>query len=115
MWVGSLVLIAYLALTVVNFLQWKRGTTIGLGRQLSMAGGALLLVQIVLGFNLLAGDHSISALHYLFALATLIPVGIEHGMARGKDSESERNRLAMFATAGTTVLVLIAYAIAEAR
>lgn len=115
MWVGSAVLLAYLTLTVVNFMQYRRGSTVSWARELSMGAALLLLVQIVLGFNLLASDHKISALHYVFALAALIPVGIEHGMVRGKEQASDRARLATFATAGTTLLVLIAYAIAESR
>jgi hypothetical protein len=115
MWVGTAVLVAYLTLTVANFLQYRRGTTISWARELSMGAALLLLVQIVLGFNLLASDHTITPLHYLFALAALIPVGVEHGMVKGKELATDRARLATFATAGTTLLVLVAYAIAESR
>lgn len=115
MWVGSLVLLAYLVLTVANFIQLRGNSTISWARTLSMVAGVLLFIQIALGFNLLGGDHSITATHYIFALAALIPVGIEHGVARGKELASDRARWSTFATAGTTLLVLIAYAIAESR
>src|SRR5688572_28691754 len=111
--VGSLVLLAYLALTVVNVVQMRQGRTIGFARQLSMAAALLLLVQIVLGFNLLAGDHSITGFHYIIALATLITVGLEHGMANSRPTEAERLKIATLATAGTTILVFIAYMIGE--
>jgi hypothetical protein len=111
--VGSLVLIAYIALTIVNVVQLRRGRTIGFARQLSMAAALLLLIQIVLGFNLLAGDGDITVLHYLFALATLITVGAEHGMANSRPTEAERLKVATLATAGTTILVFIAYLIGE--
>ena len=115
MWVGTLVLIAYLALAIVNGLQVSGSRTIAWTRPLSMTAALLLLVQYTLGFGLLGGDHSITALHYLIALAALIPVGIEHAVANTQDVPGNRARLAMFATAATTVLVLIAYAIAESR
>jgi hypothetical protein len=111
--VGSLVLLAYLALTIVNVIQLRGGRTIGFARQLSMAAALLLLVQIVLGFNLLAGDRSITGLHYIIALATLITVGLEHGMANSRPTEAERLKIATLATAGTTILVFIAYMIGE--
>lgn len=115
MWVGTAVLVAFLTLTVVNFMQYRNGSTISWARELSMGAALLLLVQIVLGFNLLASDHTISPLHYVFALLALVPVGMEHGMVKGKELASDRARLATFATAGTTLMVLIAYAIAESR
>jgi hypothetical protein len=111
--VGTLVLIAYVALTIMNFIQMQRGRSIGFARQLSMAAALSLLVQIVIGFNLLAGDGDVTVLHYLFALATLITVGAEHGMANSRPTESERLKIATLATAGTTILVIIAYLIGE--
>lgn len=111
--VGSLVVIAYIVLAVVNWIQFRRNEDISWSRQLSMLAGALLLVQIALGFNLLAGDHSITAAHYIVALLALVPVGVEHSMAKARESRSERQRLTALATTGTAVVALIAYAIAE--
>ena len=111
--VGALVLIAYIALTIINLVQMRRGRSIGFARHLSMASALLLLVQIVLGFNLLTGDGEITVLHYLIALATLITVGAEHGVANSRPTEAERLKIATLATAGTTILVFIAYLIGE--
>ena len=111
--VGSLVLLAYLALTIVNALQLRGGRTISFARPLSMAAALLLLVQLVLGFNLLAGDREITAIHYLVGLATLITVGAEHGYANSRPTEAERLKIATLATVGTTILVFIAYMIGE--
>ena len=74
----------------------------------------LLLLQYVLGFGLLA-DHDITAAHYLVALAAIIPVGNEHMVASTQEAPITRARLGLFASAATTVLVLVAYAIAESR
>ena len=115
MWVGTAVLIAYLALAIVNGLQIRGDRTISWTRQLSMTAALLLLVQYTIGFGLLGGDHSITAFHYLIALAALIPVGIEHAVANTQEVPGNRERMATFAAAATTVLVLIAYAIAESR
>lgn len=112
--VGTLVLIAYIALTIVNGLQLSGARTFSWSRQLSMAAAGLLFLQYVLGFSLL-GSHSITPAHYLIALAAIIPVGYEHMVANTQETTSTRARLGMFAAATTTVLVLIAYAIAESR
>jgi peptidoglycan/LPS O-acetylase OafA/YrhL len=113
--IGSLVVIAYIVLAVVNWVQLRRNEDISWSRQLSMLAGVLLLAQIAIGFNLLAGDHSMTAAHYIVALLALVPVGVEHSMARARETQSERHRLAALATTGTAVVVLIAYAIAESR
>jgi hypothetical protein len=111
--VGTLVVLAFLALTVVNVLR-VTGRQITWARQLSFAAAGLLLLQYVLGFSLLGSDHSITAWHYLFALSAILTVGIEHGMANAQ-APSGNARLAAAATAGTTVLVLIAYAIGSSQ
>jgi hypothetical protein len=110
--VGTLVVLAFLALTVVNILR-VTGRQITWARQLSFAAAGLLFLQYVLGFSLL-GDHSITAWHYLFALSAILTVGIEHGMANAQ-APSGNARLAAAATAGTTVLILIAYAIGSSQ
>ena len=82
---------------------------------MSMAAAGLLLLQYVIGFGLLGGDHSITATHYLLAMAAIIPVGYEHMVANTQERGAARARLGLFAAAATTVLVLIAYMIAETR
>ena len=110
--VGTLVVLAFLALTVINVLQ-MRGKAITWSRQLSFGAAGLLFVQYVIGFNLLSGDHSVSAWHFLFALGAIITVGLEHGKANTIEEVSRRARLASLFTAGTTALVIIAYVIAK--
>jgi hypothetical protein len=112
--VGTLVLIAYIALTITNGVQMSGARTISWARHLSMAAAGLLLFQYALGFGLL-GSHSITPAHYLIALAAIVPVGYEHMVANTNEIASTRARLGMFAAAATTVLVLIAYVIAESR
>jgi hypothetical protein len=112
--VGTLVLIAYVALAITNGMQLSGARTFSWSRQLSMAAAGLLLLQYVLGFGLL-GSHSITATHYLVALAAIIPVGYEHMVANTQDVPSTRARLGMLAASATALLVLIAYAIAESR
>ena len=110
--VGTLVVIAYLALTVVYVLELT-GRQISWSRQLTAVAAGLLLVQYALGFILLGGDHDVSPFHYIFALGTILTVGIEHAIASGRDSGAPNLRLAAAAAAGTTTLALIAYAIAQ--
>lgn len=112
--IGTLVLLAYIAVTVVNVMG-IRGKTFSFSKNLSFLAAGLLFLQYVIGFSLLGGDHSITPLHYLFALAAIIPVGVEHGMANAQENPSKKARIAAAAAAATTVTVLIAYAIAESR
>jgi hypothetical protein len=113
--VGSLVVLAYLVLAVGNAIQLSGDRTLTWTRQLSMAAALLLLLQYVLGFSLLGNDHSITASHYIFALAALISVGVEHAVAYPQEDKTTRARLATMATSATALLVLIAYLIAESR
>lgn len=110
--IGTLVVIAYLALTVVYILQLT-GRTITWSRQLSFGAAGLLAFQYVLGFGLLSGDYDVSPFHFLFALAALVPVGAEHGMASTREDVRERSKIGAVAAAATTTLALIAYAIAQ--
>ena len=110
--VGTLVILAFLALTVVYILQLT-GRQITWSRPLSAAAGGLLLVQYGLGFALLGGDNDVSPFHFLFALATILTVGLEHAMTGSRGGGSPNLRLAAAAAAGTTTLALIAYAIGQ--
>ena len=115
LWVGSILVLAYIVLTIANGMQISGTRTFAWTRQLSMGAAGLLLVQIVLGFNLLAGDHSINGVHYLFALAAIATVGFEHAKASTEPEANMRARMLTFATAGTTALILIAYAIGQSN
>jgi hypothetical protein len=108
--VGTLVVLAFLALTVVNVLRMT-GREIAWARPLSFAAAGLLLVQYVIGFGLLGDDHDVTAWHYLIALAAIITVGVEHGIANAQLPRTGNARLATAATAATTLQTIVAYAI----
>lgn len=111
--VGTLVVLAFLVLTVVNVLR-ATGRQIGWARPLSFGAAGLLVLQYLLGFSLLGSGHKITAWHYLFALSAILTVGVEHGMANAQPP-SANARLAAAATAGTTILTIIAYAIGQSN
>ena len=111
--VGTLVVVGYLALVVVYFLG-MRGKQIGLARPLSMAAGAALLVQYMLGFSLLGGTGvKPSPIHYVLALAAIVTVGAEHALAPGQDTPEKRSRTAFIASLGTLILVAVAYSLGQ--
>lgn len=112
MTIGSLVVLGYLVLLVLNVLS-MRETSYPWLRPLSFGVAGLLILQYVIGFSLLADDPDQNALHYVVALATLIPVGFEHAVANARTNVVERGRLAALANAATLVLVLAAYLIGE--
>ena len=110
--VGTLVVVIYLVLTVGNILR-ASGKMAPWTRPLSMVGALVLVVQYLLGFSLLGSDRSISAVHYLFALAAILTVGLEHSV--GRDQTTKAARTAALATAGTLILTLVAYAIGSSN
>jgi hypothetical protein len=110
--IGTLVVLAFLALTVVNVLQIT-GKQITWSRQLSFGAAGLLALQYVIGFSLLGGDHDITPFHYLFALLALVTVGLEHAKADKEENEATRARMGAAFAAATTVIVIIAYAIGQ--
>ena len=112
--VGTLVVVALLALTVVNVLRLT-GREIAFGRALSGIAALLLLVQYALGFWLLGEGHAYRASHIAFALLALVGVGLEHGYARTRRDPRARAVASLVATALTFVLVLIAHFIGSSR
>lgn len=114
--VGALVVLSFLALAVVNVLR-ATGKQITWAKQLSFTAAGLLVLQYVLGFSLLGSDHKITGWHYLFALAAIITVGIEHGMGNAREQEKPGSgiRVAAAASAITTILVIVAYAIGQSQ
>lgn len=97
---------------MMAYLRGMQGHELAGTRQLSMAAGTVILVQWALGFVLLvSSDDRPNALHYIFALATILTVGFEHSVAVPEKDATKRNRLGMIAAAGTFVLSLIAYLI----
>jgi hypothetical protein len=110
--VGTLVVLAYLVLTVVNVLR-ARGSDLPWARNLSFAAAGLLLIQYLLGFWLLGDGHRNQAAHYVFALLAIVTVGLEHGYAQTRVTQSARATTALAATAATFILVVIAYSIGQ--
>jgi hypothetical protein len=108
--VGTLVVLAYFALTVVNLLR-VTGREIPWVRGLSFAAAALLLLQYLLGFSLLAQRLAVPPIHYIIALLALITVGLEHGYANTRLDPRTRALASLLATAATTVLVAVAHTI----
>ena len=113
--VGSLVVLVYLVVTVLNVVQAVRNVDMPWVRMVSRVGAVLLLVQYALGFNLLAGERTITASHYIVALAALITVGFEHSRAAQEENPVNRRKMLALATLGTLILTLIAYGIGESQ
>ena len=112
--VGTLIVVAYLALTVVNGLR-LRGGDFSWARPLSFAAAALLLIQYVLGFVLLSQGSRNATSHYLLAFLAILTVGLEHGYANSRPERRARASAALLATGLTLLLVVAAYAIGSAR
>lgn len=118
--VGLIIVILYLVLVVAGFLRLRGERDFPWMRGVAFAASGLLLLQYVLGFALLA-EHSISAIHYVVALAAVIPVGAEHMMASSPSTAQEEKvsvdnrqaKLSLVASFATLVLVLVAFALGE--
>lgn len=109
--VGILVVVAFLALIVVNALR-ASGRTIGFARPVSYAASGLLVLQVVLGLGLLGSGYRITWVHYVIALAAVATVGVEHAITGGQKDVANANagaRQVLIANVATFVLVLIAY------
>lgn len=111
--VGTLVVAAFLLLTVLNALR-VAGRDIPATRPLSMVAAGLLLIQYLLGFLLLGQGLPLNPAHVLVALAAILTVGLEHGFAATRRTERDRAVAALAATLATTVLVGIAHGIGSA-
>ena len=112
--VGTLVVLAFLALTVINVLR-VTGRRVPIATPLSYIAAVLLLVQIVLGFTLLGGGSPVVPLHYILALLALVTVGAEHGYASNRAAPELRAMAALLATGATTILVTAAHIIGSAN
>jgi heme A synthase len=113
--IGLSVVVAFLLLTILNFLRWRRGSRYSWSRGLSFAASGLLLIQYLLGFVLLGGDHKITAMHYVLALAAILPVGAEHMFAGSDETEPANARSAFLTALAAFILVLVVYGIGESN
>lgn len=112
--VGTVVVLAFLVDLTAHLLvflgrpaTWLRGA--------SIAAATALLLQYLIGFSLLADGRDNDGSHYVFALLPLLTVGLEHGYAGTRPTARQRGLWGTLATAGTFVLVLIAFIIGSAN
>ncbi len=108
--VGTLVVLAYLVLTVLYAL-WARGRPLPAVRIVSGLAGGLLLIQYIIGFWLLGDGHRNAGSHYVFALLPIFTLGIEHGYARSRPTAEFRATMGMVGAGLTFLLVTTAYII----
>jgi uncharacterized membrane protein len=108
--VGTLVVLAFLVLTVINVVRLT-GRDLAFARPVAMAGAALLLLQYVLGFGLLGSGRRITPVHFLVALLAIIPVGMDHGYAANRATPRARAAASLVSAVLALILVLIAYVI----
>lgn len=113
MTVGSLVVLAYIVVLVLNLRTAMGSPMLAFQRPLSMAAATLYLIQILLGMSLLGEGKDIPAAHFLIALLAIFPIGAEH-MLTGREVDSRRaGRVGAIANAVTLALVLVAYIIGQ--
>lgn len=111
--IGLATLAAFVLLTIVNGMRAFRGSSMSWAKGLSFAAAGLLLIQYVLGFTLLGDDHKMKAIHYILALAAIVPVGAEHMLAAQETDPQKSSRLAFFCNLVTVALLVVVYAIGE--
>lgn len=112
--VGTLVVLAFLALTVVNVVR-VTGRPVAFATPLSYLASALLLLQIVLGFGLLGSGSEIEPIHYILGLLAIVTIGVEHGYARTRTAPDLRAMASLLATGATTILVAAAHIIGSSN
>lgn len=111
--VGSLVVVLYIVNLVMYGVNVFKGKTVRYHRLVSFGGATLLLLQYLLGFSLLGEGRDVPWIHWVLALATIIPVGIEHMFTANEPGVRRRGTIGLFATIITVILVLVAYMIGE--
>ncbi len=108
--VGTLVVLAYLVLTVLYAL-WAAGRPLPAVRIVSGVAAGLLLIQYILGFWLLGDGHRNVGSHYVFALLPILTLGLEHGYARSRPTPQSRATMGAVGAGLTFILVTAAYII----
>jgi hypothetical protein len=109
--VGTLTLVGFLTTLVLNARTATTGNSFTWQRGVSFGASTLLLLQYMLGFSLLGEGKSIPAIHFLLALAAILPVGLEHGYAAQRPNAKARGQWAVIANVLTLILVAIAWQI----
>lgn len=113
MTVGSLLLLTYIVVLVLNIRTAMGKPMLSFQRPLSFIAATLLLAQIMLGFSLLGEGREMAPLHIVAALLAIFPVGAEHALS-SKETDSRRaGRIAAIANIFTIALVFTAYMIGE--
>lgn len=107
--VGTITLVLYLVTLILNIRTAVSGSAFSWQRMVSFAAATGLVIQYTLGFSLLGSGNSVTAWHFLLALAAILPVGMEHGLAASKPGTKERGRIAALANVLTFVLVAVAW------
>ena len=115
MWVGTLVVIAFLASAILNIMTFVSGRSLSWQKMVSFAAAILLLLQYLLGFSLLGEGKDIPGSHFLIALLAIIPVGFEHMYAGTREDTKQRSLYAAIANIVALVIVLIAYMIGQSN
>jgi hypothetical protein len=113
--VGTLVIIGYLVMLILNIATAIRGRGYSWQQYVSYGAATLLALQYLLGFSLLGEGKSVSAFHFIIALCAILPLGLEHAYANAKPSVKERAQYAALANFLTLVIVLIAYMIGQSN
>ncbi len=111
--VGSLVLLLYIVNAAMYGVNMAKGQLVAYHRLVSIGAATLLLLQYALGFMLLGSGERITFWHVVAALASIVPVGVEHMFAGSETGTRRRGTLGLFTTVITIVLVLVAYGIGE--
>ena len=75
-------------------------------RIVSYAAAALLLLQYLLGFLLLAGNARNSMEHYIIALLAIIPVGLQHSSGRRLAPRTQGVAMLIWALAAAFLAIL---------
>jgi hypothetical protein len=113
--IGTLVLVGFLLSLILNIRTAMTGTSYTWQRGVTFGAATLLVLQYALGFSLLGSGESITAVHFLIALAAILPLGLEHGYAMSRPTAKERGRYAALANLLTLILVAIAWQIGNSN
>jgi len=113
--VGSVTLLLFLANVVMYAIELFKGTPVAYHRLVSISAATGLLLQYALGFMLLGAGNSITWVHWVLALAAIVPVGMEHGMTANQTNFRTKSLLGLIASILAFVVVLVVYGIGEMR